>query len=390
MLTLIENGYVFTPQPIGRASVLLAGGIIQHVGNVDAQGLGVLGVPMEVINADHCIVLPGFIDPHEHLLGGSGEKGFSSQTPEIYPSELVAAGITTVVGCLGVDTTTKTMAGLLAKAKGLKEEGLNAFIWSGGYNVPPTTLTNSIRTDILFIEEVIGAGEVAIADERSADPNPQELARIVDDAYVGGLLSRKAGLTHFHVGEHPACLKVLWQLLYQYQVVPQCLYPTHVERNESLMEEAAQLSRRGCFVDVDVLEEDLSKWLRFFLDHEGDPKQLTVSTDAGIKSPAILLSQFRECIRDGHPLELVLSLVTSNTARALKLENKGQLKVEASADVLVLREETLELSEVIVGGRRLLKNGCLDFKEAFLKESSRAVSLVPARANQAELRDRCG
>jgi beta-aspartyl-dipeptidase (metallo-type) len=54
-----------------------------------------------VIDATDCIVTPGFIDPHQHLLGGSGEKGFASQTPEIYPSEIVSAGITTVVGLLG-------------------------------------------------------------------------------------------------------------------------------------------------------------------------------------------------------------------------------------------------------------------------------------------------
>ena len=79
-------------------------------------------------------------------------------------------GITTVIGCLAVDTTMKTMAGLLARAKALKEEGLAAFIWSGGYNVPPTTITDSIRDDIMFIEEVVDAGEIAISDERSTDP----------------------------------------------------------------------------------------------------------------------------------------------------------------------------------------------------------------------------
>jgi beta-aspartyl-dipeptidase (metallo-type) len=65
MFTLIENGRVFTPQPIGRASVLLAGGIIRHIGNVDPHALGLRGLPLEIITADKCIALPGFIDPHE-------------------------------------------------------------------------------------------------------------------------------------------------------------------------------------------------------------------------------------------------------------------------------------------------------------------------------------
>src|SRR5439155_1120043 len=146
--------------------------------------------------------------PHEHLLGGSGEQGFSTQTPEIRLGEIVASGITSVVGCLGVDTTMKTMPGLLARAKALHEEGLSAFVWSGGYNVPPTTILASVREDIMFIAEVIGAGEIAIADERSTDPSPRELARLVNEAYVGGLLARKAGVTHFHVGSRSTRLSI--------------------------------------------------------------------------------------------------------------------------------------------------------------------------------------
>jgi beta-aspartyl-dipeptidase (metallo-type) len=34
-----------------------------------------------VIDATGCVLTPGIVDPHQHLLGGSGEKGFSSQTP---------------------------------------------------------------------------------------------------------------------------------------------------------------------------------------------------------------------------------------------------------------------------------------------------------------------
>src|SRR5215218_1411147 len=155
MFTLIENGDVYGPEPLGRVSVLLGGGTIMKIGEVDRAALDKLELPVDVIDAKGCIVTPGFIDPHQHLLGGSGEKGFASQTPEISASEIVTAGITTVVGCLGADTTMKTLPGLLAKVKGLKEEGLNAFMWSGGYNMPPTSITNTVRDDVMFIDEVI-------------------------------------------------------------------------------------------------------------------------------------------------------------------------------------------------------------------------------------------
>jgi beta-aspartyl-dipeptidase (metallo-type) len=191
MLTLIENGEVYAPEILGRNSILLGAGVILKIGAISRQAIESLHIALDVIDATDCIVTPGFIDPHNHLLGGSGEKGFASQTPEIYPSELVSAGITTVVGLLGVDTTMKTMAGLLAKAKALKEEGLNAFLWTGGYDVPPTTITDSARNDIMFIEEIIGAGEIAISDERSTDHVPQQLAKLVIDTHNGGMLSGK-------------------------------------------------------------------------------------------------------------------------------------------------------------------------------------------------------
>src|SRR5215213_2112900 len=252
MLTLIENGEIYAPAPLGLGDVLILGSRIAKIGRVDRNALTALGLELEIIDASGCFVTPGLIDPHQHLLGGSGENGFSTQTPEIYASELALAGITTVVGCLGVDTTTKTMPALLAKAKGLNEQGLTAYIWSGGYNVPPTTIMSCVREDILFISEVIGAGEVAIADARSTDPDPLELSNLIRDAYVGGLLSRKCGVTHFHVGDKRARLEPLRALIDDYEINPALVYPTHVERNEELMLEAIELAGRGSYVDLDT------------------------------------------------------------------------------------------------------------------------------------------
>jgi beta-aspartyl-dipeptidase (metallo-type) len=132
MLTLIENGEVYAPEPQGRRDVLIVGGRIAQVGEVDRRAVEGLGLELAVTDATDCLVIPGLIDPHEHLLG-SGEQGFSTQTPQVFLDELISAGITTVVGCLGVDTTTKTMPGLLAWAKAFREEGLTAFIYTGGY-----------------------------------------------------------------------------------------------------------------------------------------------------------------------------------------------------------------------------------------------------------------
>jgi beta-aspartyl-dipeptidase (metallo-type) len=270
----------------------------------------------------------------------------------------------------------KTMAGLLAKAKALKEEGLNAYIWSGGYDVPPTTITDSVRNDIMFIEEVIGAGEIAISDERSTDHIPHELARLVIDTHNGGMLSRKAGVTHFHVGKTEDRLKSLRKLLDEFPIKPEWIYPTHITRSEELMKEAIELAANGSFVDMDTVDEDLPKWLRFYLDNGGKPEQLTISTDASITSPKNLFEQIRICILEHNfSLAEILPLITANTAKVLKLKDKGEIAENKSADILILDKDTLAIRDVICGGRRLFRDGSLAFKERFLKESNRSVIL---------------
>ncbi|MBW3630324.1 MAG: amidohydrolase family protein [Gemmatimonadetes bacterium] len=377
MLTLLENGDLYAPEPLGRTSLLLADSKIGKVGAVNARALRELGVDHEVVDVSGCVVVPGFIDPHQHLLGGSGESGFSSQTPEFFISEIVCFGITSVVGALGVDTTMKTMAGLLAKVKGLKEEGLNAYLWTGGYNVPPSTIMASVREDIMYLDEVIGAGEIAISDLRAMDPAPHDLARLVTDCYVGGMLAGKAKRAHFHVGDRETRLQPLRDLLEGYHVQPEWLYMTHVERSKELMREAIELAQRGSAVDIDVVEGDLLEWLRFYRDNDGPPEQLTVSSDAAINSPRVLLEQIRECVQEGGlPLEEVLPLVTSNTARILGLERKGRLEFGRMADVVVMDAETLEIVHVISRGRWMVRDGKELARERFLEESNRRIELV--------------
>src|SRR5947209_953926 len=150
-----------------------------------------------------------------------------------------------------------------------------------------------------------------------------------------------------------------------------------------LMLEAIDLTHRGAFVDIDTVEEDLTKWLCFYLEHDGDPQQLTVSSDASISSPRTLFQQMRACVLEHQiPLEQVLPLVTSNTARVLKLDDRGTLEAGKLADLLVLNRESLEIKDVICGGRRLMKNGRLTFNEKFLEESNRRIRLDGRKAKE--------
>jgi beta-aspartyl-dipeptidase (metallo-type) len=379
MLTLIENGEVFAPEPRGRQSVLLIGGKIARIGEVDARlAASVLGLDLEVIDAKGCAVAPGLIDPHSHLIGGSGEEGFASRSPALQLSEIVPWGITTVVGCLGVDATTRAPISLLAQVKGLREDGITAFLYTGHYGIPPATITGSIRNDLLIVEEVIGVGEIAISDHRVPQPTTHELAQVVVDSHVGGMLARKAGVTHFHVGESPRRLKPLFDLLEEYpEIEPGCLYPSHLNRSHELQDEGIELARRGSFVDMDAAEDDMGCWVRRYFDEGGDPARLTLSSDSDSAAPRQLYQVVQEAVLKYHlTLEQVLPLVTANTATVLKLKDKGRLEPGLDADLLVMRRDSLEIVEVIARGQRMVKKGDLAVQEKSTETSSRELHLI--------------
>ncbi|MFL5593995.1 MAG: amidohydrolase family protein [Gemmatimonadaceae bacterium] len=377
MLLLIEHADVYAPEHRGRQDILVANRQIEKVGRVDRRKLESLGIDCDVIDATGCIVTPGFIDPHEHLLGGSGEGSLALQSPELFIDEICRAGITTVVGTLGVDTTMKTLAGLLARVKALKEEGLTAYLWTGGYDVPPTTMLGDVRQDMMFIEECIGAGEIAISDERSLAPDKHSLARVVFDAHVGGLLTGKSGITHFHVGESDKKLRPILELLENFDIKPEWLFPTHVQRSAELMDEAIAFANDGMPINIDVVEKDAGKWTKYYLERGGPPDRFTISSDADSTTPDVFYGQICELVvKHRLPLDLVLQFVTTNTARILKLRTKGRIAEGCDADLLVLTEGALEIRDVIAGGKRLVVDGECKTASKFLKESRRNVTLV--------------
>ncbi|UOF02906.1 amidohydrolase family protein [Bdellovibrio reynosensis] len=372
-MILIEGGEVFSPEPKGELNVLVGTEKIIHVGAYkDISALKLIDQDLETLDARNCYVIPGLIDPHEHLSGGSGEDGFSTQTPCIYSHELVKGGITTVVGCLGSDTITKNMAHLLARVKSFVEIGFSALCYTGGYEVPPRCLTSDVRTDILFVKEIIGVGEVALSDERSRDPDLNQLAKIVADARVAGMLSKKAGLTHFHIGEGKNGLKHIFELMEEYEIEARYLYPTHLNRNDRLLAEGAKLTKKGCFVDIDISEEDAFECLKTFVSHGGHKDKMTFSTDASVNSPETLFSQVRDCfVNHGLDLTEALGYVTKNTAEVLQLKDKGSLAAKKDADILIVDKKDFAIRSMISRGRVLFKDGKIKYVDPQENESKR-------------------
>jgi beta-aspartyl-dipeptidase (metallo-type) len=360
MFKLIQSGEVYTPEPIGVTDVLLVNNKIVRVGPVDSAALHALDLECEIVDASGCIVIPGLIDPHEHIIGAGGESGFSSRMPEITFEQIALSGITTVVGLLGTDTTTRHLSCLHAKAKQLANEGLTVYLYTGGFEIPPSTFLTRLTDDLVMIDEVIGTGEIAISDYRWVDPPLTDLARVVTETMLGGMMSGKAGVTHFHVGASKKRLSLLNELMDEHDIPAHCLYPTHITRTPELLDAAIQLARRGAFVDMDVIEENLADCLETYQERGGVMERLTVSSDAHTPggSPEKFYRQFVDCVRERKlPLNVVLPLFTRNPAEALKLSGKGRIEANADADVVVLKKGSLDIQHVFAGGRHLVKDG---------------------------------
>ncbi len=376
MFILLRGAEVYAPQPLGRTDVLVAGP------RVVGMGLGIApprGVPCEEIDASGGTIIPGLVDAHVHLTGGGGEAGFASRVPPVFPSTLAAAGVTTSVGLLGTDTIARDMESLVAATLGLREAGLSAWCWTGGYAVPPRTLTGSVRRDITFVDPVIGAGEIAISDHRSSQPTLDEILRLASDCHVAGLVTGKAGVLHLHVGDGPRGLDLVRRALDTSELPSRVFHPTHVNRLPALFEEATQLATRGVTVDVTAFpaaDDDpavpapdaIDRWLSSDLPRD----RLTCSSDGAgcipvfgpdgritrmdVGSPSTLLDALRTLRARGRPLGDVLPFFTSNVAAQLRLPGKGRIAPGADADLVVLDGAT-RVRDVLAGGRWLVRAG---------------------------------
>ncbi len=386
-MLLIKNADVYSPEAGGRCDLLLGGGKILRM----EPDIRISRKYAEVIDARNLKAVPGFIDAHVHIMGGGGEGGFATRTPGLPLTDAILGGITTVVGCLGTDGHTRTMAGLLAKAKGLEEEGLSTFVYSGSYGLPLRTLLPSLEEDLLFIEKVIGAGEVALSDHRSSQPGFEAFAQVVAMARRGGMLSGKAGIVNVHLGDGERGLDFLRRILAETELPPTQMLPTHINRNPRLFEEGIAYAKAGGFVDFTTStlasyleggEIPCGRALRLMLEAGVDPGQITFTSDGQGSLPdwdqagrlqsisvgrvTSLFAAVRQAVQEeGLSLETALRVITSNPARILKLRSKGRLAPGLDADLVLLDAQNLEVRTVVAKGRLLMKGGKLLAKGMF-------------------------
>jgi len=369
-MLLLRNADVHAPQALGLRHILVGGGKVLWMGEAEPALPAALAV--ETLDLAGLRLIPGLIDGHVHVTGGGGEAGFASRVPAPLLSRYTTAGVTSVVGLLGTDDAARGTGELLAQVHALREAGLNAWGYCGGYHVPPTTLTGTVRGDIAFADPLIGVGEVAISDHRSSQPTLDELLRLASEAHVAGLMSGKAGIVHLHLGDGARGLDLVRQALETSELPPRVFQPTHVNRKKALFEEALALALRGCHVDITAfpVEDGEDAWpadeaLLRYLDSGAPPERVSISSDAGGCLPCFdgdgrvcgmdvghsgaLLEALNRLLARGLPLERALPAFTSNPAALLRLRGKGRIEVGGDADLVALDSDG-RAHHVLLGG----------------------------------------
>lgn len=374
---LIKNADVYAPEHLGTRDIFLAGGKIVAM----AEKLDVTLPDLEVIDAAGYIVAPGLVDQHIHITGGGGEGGWHSRCPELVFSELVKAGVTTFLGVSGTDSMTRSVENLLAKVRGLKNEGASGWMWTSNYAYPVTTITKDVRTDMLAIPEVLGV-KIALGDHRSSFPNQHEIMQILADVRVSGMLTGKTAFLHVHLGDFPYSFDIFDECVAQGMPIKH-IRPTHVARHPEVFRRACEFAKKGGFIDIttgggnymgsaaDAVRAALADGVPF--------DRITLSSDGhgsmprfneagemvglGIGSIMCDIETIRE-LKDELGVEKALTPMTKTVAGALGLETKGGIAVGKDADLLFLTKD-FEPEWVFMMGKVAMRQGEVVMKGAF-------------------------
>jgi beta-aspartyl-dipeptidase (metallo-type) len=371
----LRGARVYAPDEVGVATVVIAGTrIAARVPGSASFGGGLV----EEISLDGLILTPGLVDGHVHYLGGGGGDGFDSRSPELQPSDFVAHGITTAVAPLGIDPVSRSLEGLLAKARALRQAGLSAFIYTGGFRKPLLNLSGTPWRDVYLVPDVLGV-KLTFGVEQAPEHSLAELEDLGRELLWVEQATGRRAVIHAHLGPLPSGHELVERLA---QVLPEPsrLVVTHCNRTLRNLETAARLLSLGAWADMTCMMSpergypssipaaDAVLRLR---DSGQSLDRVSLSTDGNGTVPErrpdgtwdpyrihldSLLDEIRRLVTAGLDVGEAIGLATEHPATALGLQRKGRIAPGCDADLLGF-DEHLVLREVYAMGRRLLSDG---------------------------------
>jgi beta-aspartyl-dipeptidase (metallo-type) len=256
-------------------------------------------------------------------------------------------------------------------------------MFTGYFGLDPMHITNNVQDEMIFIDKVIGC-KIAIADVRSSYPTDLELLRILRQVRVGGLIAKKKGILHIHLGGLSSKIDNLFRIVKDHEFPIKHISPTHMGRTKDLFEEALIFSKMGGMVDISTGGTNYAepyKILLYGLEKGADINTFTFSSDgnAGLdkldengnligfrKAPFELnVIQAKKLVNEGNlSITDAFKTITLNPAINLGLNHKGRIKENCDADLCFFDEE-LNLTDVIAMGKHLVKDQNILIKPSF-------------------------
>jgi beta-aspartyl-dipeptidase (metallo-type) len=374
-LSLLTGATLMLPSGLSRGDLLLGGGKVLAIGR-GLRDVGPRGL-VEIHDLSDLTVAPGLIDGHVHFLGGGGGDGYSSRAPELQLTDFTANGITTAVGAPGIDMVSRSFEGLIAKARGLHEQGMTGYAYVGGFHEALGNVTGSVWRDCYLITTVAGV-KIAVGEPRAPSLSVRQVIDLARNlAWVERATGRSAVL-HIHLGLDPTGPELLHEALPALPD-PARVVITHCNFSSANLDAAIALASTGVGLDVSTSlapsrgvegAVEPANAVMSLLDAGVESRQVTISTDGNGHIPAMVdgrwekydtqMSSLMDTLRElaqTLAFETALEIATANPARALRfLPAKGALAEGADADLIAL-DKDLRLVALYAAGTRLVHDG---------------------------------